>query len=97
MDWGVRQPLTIKERLIHGLIPEIECPSGCDLCCQKTLSAENTEKGVRNFSRQFPYMQYEHDGLRYIEGVADNTCHQHVGFGCKIYESRPLVCRMWWK
>ena len=71
-----------KDRIIASLIPEIDCPEGCALCCEYPLE--------RSTDCDFNIEYYESE-------YRDRGCRQLNGKKCLIYHNRPLICRVFWK
>lgn len=90
-DWSPRY-LTNKHRLLFGVIPEIECPPGCDLCCEYLLALALRDRGGKQYG-----MPYEFYSIEYFEDNRTNACHFHDKGRCSKYIDRPLVCRIFWR
>ena len=78
-----------KHRLLGSIIPEIDCPRECFLCCEHHL-------GLKNFwERGHGVGQYDFQLGDVIE--CDGQCRQFTGSGCAVFQKRPLICRIFWK
>ena len=79
-----------KQRLLASVIPEIACPDSCSICCEYHLFMNLQELGGRGLSQ---YLIGEH----FYGECPDGRCHQHEYGKCKIFFTRPLICRIFWK
>jgi len=68
---------------LYKNIPQFECVPGCFDCCGPVpLCKEEAEKlGIPN-ENSTPFSKF------------DLTCSYATSTGCKVYENRPFLCRL---
>lgn len=91
---------TEKMRLLASILPEIDCVPGCTDCCQgdlgiwpQTFEGWNYEPGIYGRVRARE-SGYEFHVVADYDGP---PCRRLEGNRCTIYESRGLICRVFFK
>lgn len=81
------KPTTERQRILCALIPEIDCPDECSLCCSCALDLR--------FNDSF-YPGYDIQNIQVWE--SDRPACDSFQLGqCAIFHQRPLICRIFWK
>lgn len=84
-----------KDRILFGLLPEIECEENCSACCDKTLGFVLNEKGGGSYLSREPYRQYEFGAMDIF--LLEKTCENLKDGLCDHFVDRPFICRIFWK
>lgn len=77
-------PVSERDRLICSVLPEIDCPPECSLCCEFPLEI-------------LWDLQLETGATEIRESNYGSFCRQYKASRCLIFDQRPFVCRIFWK
>lgn len=102
VDFVYHQVDTMNEQT--GLNNEVTCSSGCSFCCSGRIVVSSFEASyITSYLKQFK-VQVDLDKIKLQNSVkriddlkfAKKTCALLDDSGkCKIYNIRPLICRLW--
>jgi hypothetical protein len=74
-----------KRRILAQVIPEIQCPSDCSLCCEIGLSWTWEPENFRVVDYEF-------------NSIETTSCDMlGPGGGCSVYDMRRVICRLFFK
>ena len=67
-------------RLIKRIPTDFPCPPGCSLCCR---------------SHGWTWTEWEAVENKKLAHEPGSVCPYASNDGCKVYELRPVICRLW--
>lgn len=83
---------------LYAELPTIECKGLCQNSCGPIDMSDAERKRIVDLGMEIPLFTHERsqawaNGAKlYCPALSFGT---EVGFGCSVYEARPLICRVW--
>ena len=93
-DWDIKENRNQERmRIIFSCIPEIQCEDGCTLCCCNNLQLSyQVEYYPLDKLWETHTCNYEYDYHEY-----GGSCGSLMEGGCVEYNTRPIICRIFFK
>jgi hypothetical protein len=84
------------EAEVYAKVPQMECKTGCDICCHRTFWTLIEDIRIRRHLAERG-MEYRTESVwsPYVKGQKRiERCPYLEGGRCSIHDARPLVCRL---